>query len=257
MSFINSLLLGALQGATEFLPVSSSAHLVLFGNLLNADLPGIVFEIVVHLGTLISILVMFRQDIAEMLSRIVEDRDFYELITIAVATIPIAIIGPIFKSNIETAFSTVFLVGVCLIITGIILSSTRWTPLSNLTKISLMTAFLIGVSQAFALLPGISRSGITISVALWLGISAFEAGRFSFLIAIPALIGSMLLNLPDIILVGSNKGHLLILLIGFSSAFVVGLVALKMLISLVESGKLYFFSGYCFFLGIIVLMVIA
>ena len=254
MSLIDSIIFGALQGATEFLPISSSGHLILLANFFQVEFPTIVFEVVVHLGTLISILFIFRSDIISIINKAKIKRDFQEIILISLATIPIALTGLIFKSNIETAFRSVVLVGVCMVITGIILGSTLFTSSIRKKNISLVSALIIGIMQAFALLPGISRSGITISTALWIGISKEEAGRFSFLIAIPAIIGSLILTLPDIINVISVEGSLFILIATLLSAFIIGLIALKILVRVLESGRLYLFSGYCIFAGVITLI---
>ena len=254
MSLIDSIIFGALQGVTEFLPISSSGHLILLANFFQVEFPTIVFEVVVHLGTLISILFIFRSDIISIINKVKIKKDFKEIILISSATIPIALTGLIFKSNIEIAFRSVAIVGVCMVVTGIILGSTLFTSSVRKKNISLVSALIIGIMQAFALLPGISRSGITISTALWIGISKEEAGRFSFLIAIPAIIGSLILTLPDIINVISVEGSLFILISTLLSAFIIGLIALKILIRVLESGRLYLFSGYCIFVGIITLI---
>ncbi|MBH31981.1 MAG: hypothetical protein CMG71_08400 [Candidatus Marinimicrobia bacterium] len=251
MSPLEALLLGAIQGATEFLPVSSSGHLVLMANWLNADLPGFAFEVVVHLGTLLSILIVFRNDLISILSKVFKKGELGEISSIAVATVPTALIGLFFKSDIEPVFSTISIVGWCLLFTGLLLGSTWCIKGSQPRDITLVSALIIGLAQAAALLPGISRSGITIVAALWLGISNREAGRFSFLIAIPTLIGSGLLTMRDIVFIGSNEVSGIILSTAFTSAFVIGLGALKVLLGLLESGKLYLFSIYCILIGIV------
>ena len=254
MSLVDSIIFGALQGVTEFLPISSSGHLILLTNFFQVDLPTIVYEVVVHLGTLISILFIFRSDIISIINKAKTKRDFKEIILIASATVPIALTGLIFKSNIETAFRSVNIVGVCMVITGIILGSTLFTSSIRKKNISLVSALIIGIIQAFALLPGISRSGVTISTALWIGISQEEAGRFSFLIAIPAIIGSLILTLPDIMNVISVEGSFFILIATLVSAFIIGLIALKFLMKVLESGRLYLFSAYCILVGVITLI---
>ena len=251
MSVLEAILLGAIQGATEFLPVSSSGHLVLMANWLNADLPGFAFEVVVHLGTLLSILIVFRKDLTLILSKVFKKGEFGEIGSIAVATVPAALIGLFFKSNIESVFSTISVVGWCLLFTGILLGSTWWIKGSQPRNITFIPALLIGLAQAAALLPGISRSGITIATALWLGISNRQAGRFSFMIAIPALIGSGFLTMHDIAVIGSNEMSGIVLSTAFISAFVIGLGALKVLLRLLESGKLYLFSTYCILMGFV------
>tara|TARA_Y100000814_G_scaffold136473_1_gene98926 strand:+ start:1206 stop:1979 length:774 start_codon:yes stop_codon:yes gene_type:complete len=254
MSLVDSIFFGALQGVTEFLPISSSGHLILLTNFFQVDLPTIVYEVVVHLGTLISILFIFRSDIISIINKAKTKRDFKEIILIASATVPIALTGLIFKSNIETAFRSVNIVGVCMVITGIILGSTLFTSSIRKKNISLVSALIIGIIQAFALLPGISRSGVTISTALWIGISQEEAGRFSFLIAIPAIIGSLILTLPDIMNVISVEGSFFILIATLVAAFIIGLIALKFLMKVLESGRLYLFSAYCILVGVITLI---
>ncbi|MBF89949.1 MAG: hypothetical protein CMG75_09935 [Candidatus Marinimicrobia bacterium] len=250
MSFVDSIFFGALQGVTEFLPISSSGHLILFANFLHADIPSIVFEVVAHIGTLVSILFIFRSDIIRIVDNVINKRDFQEIILIAIATLPIAIVGLIFKSYFETAFTSITIVGTCLVITGIILGSTLFTSFGQEKKLSLFSALIIGTIQAFALLPGISRSGVTISIALWIGISREEAGRFSFLIAIPAIMGSLILTLPNIINFSSLEGSNSLLITTLTSAFLVGLITLKILMKVLKSGKLYLFSAYCIVLGI-------
>jgi undecaprenyl-diphosphatase len=141
-----------------------------------------------------------------------------------------------------------------MVITGIILGSTLFTSSIRKKNISLVSALIIGIIQAFALLPGISRSGVTISTALWIGISQEEAGRFSFLIAIPAIIGSLILTLPDIMNVISVEGSFFILIATLVAAFIIGLIALKFLMKVLESGRLYLFSAYCILVGVITLI---
>ena len=138
MSLVDSIFFGALQGVTEFLPISSSGHLILLTNFFQVDLPTIVYEVVVHLGTLISILFIFRSDIISIINKAKTKRDFKEIILIASATVPIALTGLIFKSNIETAFRSVNIVGVCMVITGIILGSTLFTSSIRKKNISLV-----------------------------------------------------------------------------------------------------------------------
>ena len=255
MSFINALFLGALQGVTEFLPVSSSGHLVLIAKGLNVKHPGVTFEVMMHMGTLISIVVCFWNDIREIFANVFRRKEFDLVWSLAIATAPVAIIGYFFKANIESAFDSTTVVGVCLLATGVILVSTRFVGKGTVTQVGLAAAFIVGLAQALALLPGISRSGITISTGLWQGFTNREAGRFSFLMAIPALIGSALLTLPEIIDMGSRDGSTFTLLVAFLSAFVVGLIALKTLLGILRSGKLYLFSGYCFFMSVVALTV--
>ena len=253
MSFINALFMGALQGVTEFLPVSSSGHLVLIAKGLNFKHPGVTFEVMMHMGTLISIVVCFWGDIRETFVNAFRRKEFDLVWSLVIATAPVAIVGYFFKANIESAFNSTSVVGICLLATGVILVSTRFVGKGTVIHIGLAAAFIVGLAQALALLPGISRSGITISTGLWLGFTNREAGRFSFLMAIPALIGSALLTLPEIIEMGNKDGSTFTLWVAFLSAFVVGLIALKTLLGILRSGKLYLFSGYCFLMGVVAL----
>ena len=255
MSVINALFLGSLQGVTEFLPVSSSGHLVLITKGLNVKLSGVAFEVMVHMGTLMSIVVCFWDEIRGIFVNAFQRKEFDSVWNLAVATVPVAVVGFFFKANIESVFDSTIVVGVCLLATGVILVSTRFVGQGKVTQVGLAAAFIVGLAQTLALLPGISRSGITISAGLWLGFTNREAGRFSFLMAIPALIGSALLTLPDIIEMGIREGSTFALLVAFLSAFGVGLFALKMLLGLLRSGKLYLFSGYCFLVGVVALTV--
>ena len=141
MSLIDSIIFGALQGVTEFLPISSSGHLILLANFFQVEFPTIVFEVVVHLGTLISILFIFRSDIISIINKVKIKKDFQEIILISSATIPIALTGLIFKSNIEIAFRSVAIVGVCMVVTGIILGSTLFTSSVRKKNISLISIF--------------------------------------------------------------------------------------------------------------------
>lgn len=254
ISFLSATLLGALQGATEFLPVSSSGHLVLLAEGLKSDLPGVAFEVMVHMGTLMSILVWFRHDLARMGRNSLLERDLREIGNIAVATVPVAMVGYCLKPQIERAFGDLRAVGFCLVLTGLVLLSTRFVRRKSVREVSIMVALLIGSAQVFALLPGISRSGVTISAALWLGVAREEAGRFSFLIAIPALVGSAILTFPEMVEMTSGALALAPMTAAFLSAFGVGLVALKALMAVVRSGRLSIFSSYCIILGSVVLI---
>ena len=191
MDILKVIILGIVQGLTEFLPVSSSGHLVLAAELLNFHEEGVAFEVFVHLGTLLSVLIVFRNDVFKMIKapfQFLSSRFEYKEtkqyllwdLYIIVGTIPAAIIGLSFKSKIEAAFSNILLVIVMLAITGTILLISRFMPKKN-QEMTLLKSLLIGVSQAFAILPGISRSGSTIVTGIFLGIDKEKAARFSFL----------------------------------------------------------------------------
>ncbi|MDP6457093.1 MAG: undecaprenyl-diphosphate phosphatase [Candidatus Marinimicrobia bacterium] len=252
MNALDATILGALQGVTEFLPISSSGHLVLMEELLKVSQPGLVFEVTVHMGTLMSILTVFWQDLKNLLSDLSTRENRMMIIYIILATIPIAVVGLVFKPEIEQSFHNLQLVGLSLLVTATALIVTKWVGKEQ-TEVDGKRAIIIGIAQSLALIPGISRSGITIASGLIAGLKRREAARFSFLIAIPALIGSGLLTLPDLALSGANGIPAMVLLTGLVTSFVVGIIVLKLLLGILEKGRLYYFGFYCLIVGGIVL----
>ena len=247
MTIIDSAILGILQGLTEFLPVSSSGHLVLGQYFLGINQPGNAFEIIVHLGTLLSVLIFFRTDIISLLRFSNQRYSRMYVLYIIVGTFPAVIIGLVFKDSISLFFDNRMVVGYALIFTSFILFLSFFKRL-NKKNISFFLAFIIGCSQAIAIIPGVSRSGITICTAILLGIPSKEAAKFSFMLAIPVISGAGLLSFLD----SSNIAGIPIFagLVGFFSSFFIGLIALKWLLSLLEKGKLYYFGIYCLLIGI-------
>jgi|TARA_Y100000310_G_scaffold133156_1_gene132083 undecaprenyl-diphosphatase len=252
LNALDATILGALQGVTEFLPISSSGHLVLMEELLKVSQPGLVFEVTVHMGTLMSILTVFWQDLKNLLSDLSTRENRMMIIYIILATIPIAVVGLVFKPEIEQSFHNLQLVGLSLLVTATALIVTKWVGKEQ-TEVDGKRAIIIGIAQSLALIPGISRSGITIASGLIAGLKRREAARFSFLIAIPALIGSGLLTLPDLALSGANGIPAMVLLTGLVTSFVVGIIVLKLLLGILEKGRLYYFGFYCLIVGGIVL----
>ena len=272
MGFGDAFILGIVQGLTEFLPVSSSGHLVLGKALLGIPEQGIAFEVFVHFGTLLAVLTSFRHDVAELVkaffsifrkstreaglkSKYHEDSVLRLLVYIVVATIPAVIVGLWFEEPIETAFNSPRLVGITLMITGLILLATRFIARAA-ANLTLRNTFIMGLAQAMAILPGISRSGSTISVGLFQKVSGDEAARFSFLLAIPAILGATLLKTLDLIETGLSTDFLLVLLIGTITSYVSGYIAIESLLRVVRRGKLYLFAPYCFLVGLIALVFI-
>ena len=247
MNIVDATILGILQGLTEFLPVSSSGHLVLGQDLLGINQPGNSFEIIVHIGTLFSVLTFFWTDIVSLLSFSNHKYSIKYILYIIVGTLPAGVIGLVFKDSISLFFDNRLVVGYALICTSFILFLSFFKKTSN-KSISFLFAFIIGCSQAIAIIPGISRSGITICIAILLGLSSKEAARFSFMLAIPIISGAGLLNALD----HNNITEIPIFigLVGFMSSFFIGLIALKCLLNLLEKGKLYYFGIYCFLIGI-------
>lgn len=244
MTLLESIYLGVLQGVTEFLPISSSGHLVIGQHLLGISVPGNAFEVWVHLGTLLSILVVFRKKILSLLST-VSQTDTRRYIGILIAgTVPAVIVGFGFKDLIEGWFDSISVVSAGLITTGILLFLTKAISRKS-AQITLLAGIIIGCAQALAIVPGISRSGATIAAALCLGVSSKEAAQFSFLLAIPAITGAGLLTAADAVQAQESALSLSVILSGFAASFGVGLVSLRWLLAIIEQGKLYWFGTYC------------
>ena len=248
MDFLDALILGILQGITEFLPVSSSGHLVLGQKLLGINVPGNAFEVILHIGTLMSILVVFWPDIHRLLGGINDPHARRYIFNLLLGTTPAIIVGLTLKDQVALMFDNAHSVALALIITGIILIFSKWF-LNKKSDLTLVRGFCIGMAQALAIIPGISRSGATICTGLMMGLSSEEAARFSFLLAIPAIAGAGLITAIDIdkISIGMD-----VMAVGLLSSFLVGLVALKWLLNLLKTGKFYWFGVYCLLLGIIV-----
>ncbi len=252
MSFIEAIILGIVQGFTEFLPISSSGHLVLGQHFLGINIPGNVFEIVVHVGTLFSILVVFWKDLFQILISLKEKKTQIFILTIILGTIPAVLVGFFLKDHIEKAFDSIQVVSTALLFTGILLISTKWTTVRK-DKISVLHGVWIGVAQAFAIIPGISRSGSTIGMGLILGLNPKQTAKFSFILAIPALIGSGLLTVLDTVQSSESLLPYSVITAGFISSFLMGWISLKWLIHLLQKGKFYWFGVYCFLIGLIAL----
>jgi len=248
MDSINSILLGIIQGLTEFLPISSSGHLVLGQHFLGIENSGILLEVVLHLGTLLSILLYYRRDISDLFLGIYkrDSESLHYIFMLTMATIPAVVVGLLFKSQLESLFLPKF-VPYMLLITGGVLFTTKYTSETQ-QAITLKIAILVGCAQVFAMLPGISRSGMTISVALFLGINRVAAAKFGFFMAIPVLLGAGILQLRDM-----GEMPLLVspLFLGFISAFISGYVVIKWLINLISNQYFWKFSYYCIFVGLI------
>ena len=237
------LLLGIIQGLTEFLPVSSSGHLVILKHWMHLQGEGVVMEVILHCATLLAIIIFFRRKILEYATK-------EKISLIIIGTIPIALIGVLFKDEIQSLFSNYFLVTVTLSLTGLILFMSRNSK-ENKDNIDLKMAFVIGVAQALALTPGISRSGITVATALLLGIKRKKAFEFSFILAIPALLGALIINIPDICETTIDIHNLVT---GGISAFLSGLFALWIFYKIVRNKDLYLFSYYLWFVAAVSLL---
>lgn len=269
MDIFSSILLGAVQGLTEFLPISSSGHLVLFQNLLGFGEPELLFDIGLHLGTLVAVCLFFRRDLGAMLSETVKyvasvlsrEKDWMQireypqafmLLWVLVGTIPTGLIGLGFKTPLENLFGSVRIVGFMLLGTGLIVAVTRKLPETYTRHLSvgLFAALAVGVAQGIAIIPGISRSGSTIVCGMVCKLERETAARFSFLLAIPATLGAMVVQLAS---EGVGQSALPALGAGFVVSAAVGLLALKILMGVVKRGRLYCFAPYCWALGLMIL----
>lgn len=250
MNTWEALVLGVVQGATEFLPVSSSGHLVITQVILGIEIPGVLFEVAVHVATLLSILLVYRQRVTTLAGGVVErDPDAIRyVLLIVVATIPAGLLGVFGQEFIEGLFNSPVTPGIALLVTG----SFLWTTRRALGRAvheqpGWVAAVLIGMAQACALVPGISRSGATVVAALWLGIHAREAAAFSFLMAVPAIAGAAVLQIPDL---GGGLGLPVIpLLVGSAAAAVTGVLAIRTFVALLARESFHFFAPYCWAVG--------
>ncbi len=247
MDVFKAVILGFIQGLTEFLPISSSGHLAILQHMLRVGEGAVAFDVVVHLGTLISVLIYFSREIKEDLIRGRES--LYLALSVVVAEIPTSLMGLFLKDRIEQSFSSPVYVGVFFVITGLYLFLTKDKEGEN--GINPTRAFLIGVSQGFALFPGLSRSGLTIATAMLLGVDRDLSGKFSFYIFIPAVIGACLLELK-----GLPAGSLAStpFVAGFIVSLLVGLASLHLLMGFIRMGKFYTFSYYLVPLGVAVIL---
>lgn len=259
MTWFEALILGIIQGLTEFLPISSSGHLEIGKFLLGgSEIPeeSLLFTILVHGATALSTIVVFRKDIADIfrgLFRFENNEEFQFSLKIVISMIPAVFVGLAFEDLIENLFSgNLLLVGTMLIITGLLLFLADRAK-STEKKVSYTGALIIGISQAIAILPGISRSGATISTSVLLGIDRSKAARFSFLMVVPLIIGKISKDLLDGTLLAQQDSYF-VLSVGFIAAFIAGLFACTWMIALVKRSKLKYFAFYCFIIGTISLI---
>ncbi len=255
MELLKVAILATIQGLTEFLPISSSGHLALAEHLLKFNPPGVALEVVLHAGTLLTILIYYRKRLWEMFTKTMQGdmATILYIILIGVASIP-AIILYIFAGDaIENFSDNPQLVAIFLCVTGVIMLSSLVAKKNNTEKVGFIHAILIGVAQAFALFPGISRSGSTIVTARHLKIPPAKAAEFSFFMAIPALAGAVILKVPEIMQTDLGCSAFS-LIAGMLIACLVGLAAIGILMRLINKGKFWFFGVYCLIIGIMALM---
>lgn len=256
MDIVTSLILGTLQGATEFLPISSSGHLVIAEKILgNRASTGLIFEVFVHSGTMASVLIYFRKKVWQMIKCLIPPytSDKMPMLKLAgiiiIGTIPIAVIGLAFEYYIMQAFGSVKVTSLMLLLTALVLLSTNYVKAGKL-EIGLITGFFIGIAQAVALLPGISRSGMTISTGLFLKISPAKAVEFSFLLSLPAVFGATFLKTIDLASAPLPGSTFCVYLAGAICAFIIGYLAIAWLMQIVKKGRFFYFGIYCLMIGI-------
>lgn len=265
MNLIDALLLGILQGLTEFLPISSSGHLVLAKELLNLQSSNITFEVFVHFGTFISVIILFWQDVKMILTSLLqalknplklsylfkENEHFRLAVFILLGSIPAGIIGIAYDNEVEVLFNDAKFVSVMLLVTGTILYITKFANPPEGGKVGFWSTIVIGITQAIAILPGISRSGITISSGIFAGVARENAAKFSFLLSLPVILGATALKSVEVVTSDTTFTQYMVYLIGTISAALSGYVAIKFVISILKKKKFGWFSFYCFIVGIL------
>lgn len=246
MQITESIFLGILQGITEWFPISSSGHLVIVQELLNIEAP-IFFDVLLHLATVLVIIIFFRKEILQILKEFPNYKKPYGKLGyyILIGTIPIGLVGFFFQDYITSLFSNLKAVGVSLVFTGLLLFLTKFSE--GKRNLELKDSIIIGLSQALAILPGLSRSGATISSGMLLGLEKKQLVTFSFLLVIPAIIGATILEF--------NTASIEIsYLYGFIASFIVGYITLKLLTIIIEKDYFHYFAYYCLILGILLLI---
>ncbi len=260
MNMMQAIFLGLLQGLTEFLPVSSSGHLAIAQHFIaNFEQPGILFDVILHVGTLAAVILYFNNDIKNLLrapwNREPQCKEYRKLLLLIIfGSIPTAIIGMTFKDSLTAMFNHVQLVASMLLLTGALLFvAQRWhNGKRPLEKLTFTDAFITGLVQGCAIIPGISRSGSTIAILLFRGVDAVTAARFSFLLSLPAILGAALLSLGDMQSLPSEQ--LPIYLAGGAMAFLSGMGAIRMLLGILARQRLRIFALYCWAIACAVFM---
>ncbi|MBB4119405.1 undecaprenyl-diphosphatase [Mesonia hippocampi] len=259
MNIVDALVLGIIQGLTEFLPVSSSGHLELGKAILGDNsIPeeSMLFTVVMHFATALSTIVIFRKDIYQIFKGLFQfkwNEETQFALKIIISMIPAAVIGVLFEKQLESLFGgSIALVGGMLIITAVLLWLADKAK-NTLKPVSTSNAFVIGIAQAIAMLPGISRSGATISTSVLLGNDKTKAARFSFLMVVPLILGKIAKDILSGDL--THTGNTSALIVGFIAAFIAGLLACTWMIKLVRNSKLTYFAIYCLIVGVIALSV--
>jgi undecaprenyl-diphosphatase len=249
VSYFDAIILGLVQGLTEFLPVSSSGHLVMAQTFLDVPSPGVFIEVALHVATLLSVTIVYRKKLAELLVGTVRrDREALRYVGMLVlATLPVVVVGLLFRDAIEAAFDTPHVTGFMLLVTGVLLYSTAWGDADRPhDRPDTRHALSMGLAQCLALMPGISRSGSTIAAGLWTGLDGERAAEFSFLMSLPAIAGAAVLQVSDVGSVSVDGP----LITGFLVALVAGVAAIKSLVWLVRRQGFHHFAWYVWAIGL-------
>ncbi|MBW6457568.1 MAG: undecaprenyl-diphosphate phosphatase [FCB group bacterium] len=265
MEYLKIIILAIIQGLTEFLPVSSSGHLVLAKYMLGLESPGVMLEVFLHFGTFMSVLVIFWKDVVRIIAAVLanfwkvwkypaimkKNEDFAMGVYIFISMIPAGVIGLLFEEQIEGFFDNIFMVGIALLVTGTVLFLTQWAH-NEKKPLTGWRAILMGLAQALAIIPGISRSGSTVSTGMFLGIPREKLAKFSFLMALPIIFGATLIEARDALAMDGFAWPAII--IGTGTSFLFGYFAVKWLLSAIIKGKLHFFGFYCLTVGFLALI---
>ena len=267
MYYLVAILLAVIQGLTEFIPISSSGHLAVTQYFLGFPEPPVAFDVVLHLGTLAAVLVFYRKDVVSIFLQLRRpfqlirpdwhsDNPGKLLALLIIACIPTAVMGALLKNRVESAFSSVIYIGAGFLLSGFIMISTikQRKNSRTLVEMNAKDAFLIGTMQGVALFPGVSRSGSTISAALLLGISPELAGRFSFLLSIPAVLGAVVLESKAIEAQIGNAHNLILYGTSGVLAGVIGYLSIGPLIRILRASRFHYFALYCWMIGLILLL---
>jgi undecaprenyl-diphosphatase len=265
VNFIQAIVLGIVQGAAEFIPISSSGHLVLVPWFLDWPEPGLVFDTIVHWGTLAAILAVFWRDILalamawvrSLVGRSLDQPEARLAWLIIVGTLPAALMGFLWEDFFESLFSSPGRVAVLLLVTGaiLVLSERLGKRLRSLSDLGWLDSVLIGLAQGLAIAPGISRSGATMAMGLLRGVEREAAARFSFLLATPIIFGAGLLKLIELFQAGAGGASWLSLMVGFLAAAISGYVCITFLLAYLQRGRLYVFAAYCWAAGVVSLTI--
>lgn len=283
MNILQAIFWGFLQGATEFLPVSSSGHLAIFKNLFNLEKVGITFDVLLHLGTLIAVCCVYWRDIIRLfidgigivldscynIVAVIKNKRGEQLsykkvinttyrkfaLLIIISTIPTAVIGFLISDIVEVVSTTLIVPGICLLITGILLLICDILPEGRRTprNVSYLNAFFIGLAQAFAILPGVSRSGTTITACTLSGFTKEFAVKYSFIMSIPVILGANILKLGELQAISNTE--MINYVVGTLVSAIIGYLCIKIMLIVIKNRRLQYFAYYCFAIGAVSIVV--